>query len=157
MCCGVGGAGWSALLHRHLAEYAVSNMLLGDLHHIHFQKNGGDLVNPITDECIYTNESSHTWAKGSMSYRCSFPPDSRPSTYMEIDVSWEANSVDHVLVKKSTNRIWFDGSVCYSYESECDLTGHAAYAFLESSQGRRSTFISINSLLSPFPIHSNAY
>jgi len=157
LCSGVGGAGWSALLNRHLGESGHSELLVSDFHNIHFHKKGGEKINPVMDEIIPNIIQADCWASGTMTYRPTIFPDSRPSTHTEIDVSWQSVGVENIRLSRTLRRVWFDGSVAYNASALVDITGPSAGSFLEAAQGRPSTHIEFNLLNKISPIKSSSF
>lgn len=157
MCAGEGGAGWSALLHRHWAEEAWPAMKPGDLTNVHFRKPGGDAIVAVADERIPHLAAARAWAEGTMSYRTPATDDPRASTFTEVDVRWQTVGVDAVRLDRVARRIWFDGSIVQERHAGADLIGRAAAVFIESSTGRRSSAMAMGDLLAPAPVRSAAF
>lgn len=159
LCTGIGGGGWSSLMHRHAGEAGWPRLEPGDLQNVHFRKAGGEApLPPIHDECIPTLPAGPVLARGTQSYRTVVDPgDSRPSTYVDVDVSWATSGVDAVRLERTARRTWFDGRVVWEGRAAADLTGTAAAAFIESSLGRRSTRLTLEELLVPRPIRASGF
>ena len=157
LCSGVGGAGWSAILNRHLGEEAWKQLLPSDLQDIHFQKKGGEPVAPIEDEVIPNLPGGDCWASGSMTYRPRLAPDSRPSTHTEIDLTWATVGVDNIRLNRQSRRIWFDGSIVSPGDVVVHLPGAAATAFIEASTGRRSSRLTMDALIAAQAIRPPAF
>jgi len=159
LCTGVSGTGWSSILSRHLGEEAWQALLPSDFHDVHFRKRGGtSTVPPVDDESIPSLPSTGPgWACGTATYRPHLPVDPRPSTHVEVDVTWTATGVDSVRLERTARRIWFDGSEAVSRRTVVDLGGSAATVFIESVSGRRSTHLSIDELFDAQPIRSASF
>jgi hypothetical protein len=159
LCSGVAGAGWSAMLTRHLGEESWRELHADDLRDVHFRKASGTarrLTGP-EDEIVPTAPHGDSWASGTMTYRPHLTPDHRPSTHTEVDVVWKAFGVDSVRVSRTARRLWFDGSVLPLGDTVSDLVGPSATAFIEASTGRRSSRLSMDALLSPQAIRSPSF
>jgi hypothetical protein len=112
LCWGVSGSGRSSVLSRHLGGEGWRELQPGDLHDVHFQKAGGTRsLEPVEDECLPNCPSDGDGcAFGTSTYRPHLPPDPRPSSHVEVDVTWKALDVDIVRLERIARRIWFDGS-----------------------------------------------
>jgi len=148
LATGVPGAGWSTILTRHLGEAAWPRMRPEDLLDIHFRKQE-DLapISPVMDEQIPNFPGGPGWASGTSTYRPNLTDDSRPSTHTEVDVTWTALAVDSVRIQRVANRVWFDGKRIQEGSTTVEMYGPTASAFIESMTGRRSSRISLESLL----------
>lgn len=148
LCTGIPGAGWSAMLTRHLGEEHWAELRATDFQDIHFCKAGaGNPPPPVTDEIIPLPlpQTDKSRASGTMTYRPAIPiEDSKPSTYLEVDVAWEAPSVDAIRLERKARRIWFDGATAWQGRSIVEMSGPAATAFIEASTGQRSTRLAMD-------------
>jgi hypothetical protein len=143
LCRGVGGAGWSPQLNRHIAGEGWLQLLPTDFDVVHFRKNGGCTPNKILDDEIIPNLSDGAaWASGITSYRT------------EVDVKWITLGVYNVRLERTVRRIWFDGSIIANWVAKVDLEGPEAAVFIESTLGRRSSRISFDSVFNAQAIRS---
>lgn len=158
LCAGVGGAGWSAMMHRHIGREGWPQLIPTDLEVIHFRKNSGTeiLLNEI-DEQIINVSVGKIWASGNTNYRPDTLADESVSSYVNIDVSWRALGPDIVRLERVAQRIWFDGASLPSKKTIVDMTGPEATSFLENVMGRRSSRISLEAMLNPRPTRSSSF
>ena len=157
LCTAVSGTGWSAILNRHLGEEGWCALLPTDLHDVHFQKAGGRRAPAVEDEIIPNLPQTSEWASGTMTYRPEMPADSRPSTFLEVDVRWTTCGVDGIRLNRTARRIWFDGSVAMTVAAPIDMSGPAATALIEAATGRRSSRLSMDALFNPRAIQAPAF
>jgi hypothetical protein len=154
LCTGVTGAGRSAILSRHFGEEGWRQLLPSDFHDIHFLKAGGAKPAAVLDEIVPTLRKLPSWASGMTTYRPSLTDDPRPSTHIEVDVSWTTSGVDNACLDRTMRRIWFDGSVPLTTTTRVDLAGPQGTAFIEATMGKRSSRLAIDALLQAQPTHS---
>lgn len=159
LCSGVSGAGWSGMLHRHIAREGWQQLIPSDLEDIHFQKKEGDKAKPkyLLDEKIPNLSSNNFLASGSTSYRPQIPLNDFRSSFTIVEVSWRAIKVDAVSLERVSKRIWFDGNCISTKKASIDMIGAEATAFIESVIGQRSSRISFESLLNARAIRSNSF
>lgn len=159
LCTGIKDMGWSSMLNRYLGEEAWQAMRPEDLHDVHFQKAGGTReLTPVADECIPNcPRDGDGLAFGTTTYRPHLYADPRPSTYLEVDVTWRALGTEVVRLDRVARRIWFDGTEALSLPSSSHLTGASAAAFLESVTGRRSTRLAMEGVFDAHPIRSDSF
>ncbi len=155
LCSGVRGSGWSSILTRHLGEVGWPRLRPSDFLDVHFRKQGDLAPMPaIANEAIPSLPEGPGWASGTATYRPTLPPDSRPSTYTEVDVAWTASTVDAVRIQRVATRVWFDGNRLPEGQTTVELSGPPATAFIESVTGRRSSRISLDALLGAQAVRS---
>jgi len=161
MCSGVGGVGRSAIISQHLAENAWSLLQPTDLTNVHFFKSTGSEISvpaPINHERIPNLPTGKMRAEGTMSYSSYVNPrEKRPSTRTEVELKWRALAVDTVRLKRKVRRYWFDDSIVNSTKSTVDMYGPSATSFIESATGRRSTRLTVDTLLSSQPIRASQF
>lgn len=141
LCTGSAGVGWSAIAGYHLAEEGAAHLQPADLGNIHFWKAApGRLPPSPADEVGDQGGDGRLWAAGRMSYRPQLPADeTRAASFVEMDVAWQAVTVDRLEVRRTARRIWFDGTVA-AESSTCVAIGDpAGTAFIEAALGRPST------------------
>ena len=153
LCRGVGGAGWSALLHRHVADAHWEKMAPSDLDDIHFQKSGTGST-PINDELISSLAPDKCWASGTATYRPELPKDEAPCSYTEVDTQWKTIGVNALRIERQSRRIWFDGAIVSRKLATIDLEDAEAAVFIESLLGKRSSKIGMDQVFSAMPIRS---
>lgn len=155
LCRGVAGMGWSGVLNRHIAECGWKNLEPTDFTDVHFWKRGSvPAPLPVLDETLPNRVAGTVLVSGNCTYRPAGIHDSRPSTYVEVDVTWSAHGVDSVRLERAARRVWFDGSVIEMGATKVDLEGPEAGAFLDGAVGRRSSRISVDRLMVPSAIRS---
>lgn len=152
MCKGIGGAGWSALLHKHVADEYWEKMTPSDLEDIHFQK-GASVNIPIDNEISKNLIPEKTWAFGKTSYRTA-TSDEECATYTEVDVQWKSIGVNALQIERSSHRIWFDRSIVSARTSIIDLDNAEATVFFESMLGKRSSQMEMEQVFSAAPVRS---
>lgn len=158
LCSGVGGVGWSAIVSRHLAEEHWPALQPTDLTDIHFFKTAGaDRPSPavINDEIIPNLPQNGIWAKGSASYSpFIYPDEGKVSTRTEVDITWTTLAIDTIRLERTARRYWFDGELVDSPKSTIEMYGPTATAFIESMLGKRSTRMTVDSMLAPETIRA---
>jgi hypothetical protein len=126
---------------------------------VHFQKIGGAReLAPISDECIPNcPQDGDGLAFGTTAYRPHLPADPRPSTHLEVDVTWRALEPEVVRLERVARRIWFDGTEVLPCRSSSHLIGASAAAFLDSVSGRRSTRLAMEGVFDAHSIRSASF
>jgi hypothetical protein len=61
-------------------------------------------------------------ASGTTTFRPTLDPrEKRPATYFECTVDWSTLGADSVRLKRSAQRIWFDGSLAYTSNATIEM------------------------------------
>jgi hypothetical protein len=158
LCTGVAGAGWSAIVSRHLGEEAWRDLQPSDLHDVHLRKRGGPAPLPVVhDECLPNLPHGRSWASGAATYRPTLTDDTRPSTHLEVDVQWRTVGVDNVRLEREARRIWFDGTVVPAGRAVVEMTGSPATAFIEAMTGRPASRLALDAVLQPQAVRASAF
>ena len=154
LCTGIAGGGLSAHIHVHLGEADWSLLKPDDLTDTHFQKRGPTVAEPVGDQTIPNIPAVPTRATGETIYRPQWADDPRPASFQTVKLAWRSIGYDGARISRTVTRTWFDGMDLEPVQTEIDIQGPLASAFIEGQLGRVSSRIFLSALDQQPLIHS---